>query len=63
MFLYRWASYTKKKKKMEKKELKNFLASYLGKFYRNLVDNVESFLRSDFYGRIANDVNRPSQDV
>ena len=50
-------------KKTEKKKLKNFPASYLVKFYRNLADSVEIFLRSDFYGRIANDADRPSQDV
>ena len=30
-------------------------------FYRNLADNVDNFLRSDFYGQIANDVNIPSE--
>ena len=50
-------------KKTAKRKLKNFPAGCLGKFYKNLADNVESFLRSDFYGGIANDANRPSQDV
>ena len=38
-------------KKTEKKKLKNFPAGYVGKFYRNLADNVYTFLGSDFYGR------------
>ena len=31
--------------------------------YRNLADNVGNFIGSDFYGRIANDSNMPSEDV
>ena len=51
-------------KKREKKRLKIFPAGYVGKFYRNLPDNVDhSFLRSDFDGRIANDSDTPSADV
>ena len=42
-------------KKPEKKKLKNFPACYVGKFYRNLADNVDTFLGSDIYGRITND--------
>ena len=37
--------------------LKNFPAGYVGRFYRNLADNVDKFVGSDFYGRIANDSN------
>ena len=44
-------------KKTETKKLKYFLAGYLGRFYRNLADNVDSSLGSDFYGRIANNAN------
>ena len=47
-------------KKTEKKNLKNFPASYLGKFYRNLGVNVDRFLGSDFYERIANNADIPS---
>ena len=43
-------------KKPEKKKLKNFLASYVGRFYRKLAD-VNNFFGSDVYGRIANDAN------
>ena len=50
-------------KKSEKKRIKNFSAGYVGKFYRNLADNVDTFLGSDFYGRIANDADIPSEDV
>ena len=42
---------------------RNFPAGYVGKFYRNLADNVDNFLGSEFYGRIANDANIPSEDV
>ena len=49
--------------KPEKKELKNFLAGYVGKFHRNLADNVDPFLGSDFCGRITNDAEIPSEDV
>ena len=50
-------------KKPEKKRLKNFPGGYVGKFYRNLADNVDIFLGSDFYGKIANDADIPSEDV
>ena len=50
-------------KKPEKKKIKNFPAGYIGKFYRKLGDNVDNFLRSEFYGRIANDAEIPSEDV
>ena len=40
-------------KKPEKKKLRNFPAGYVGKFYRNLANNVDNFLGSEFYGRIA----------
>ena len=39
--------------KLQKKEktnrLKNFPAGYVGSFYRNLADNVDNFVGSDFY--------------
>ena len=50
-------------KKPEKKKLKNFPAGYVGKFYRNLADNIDTFLGSNFYGRITNDADIPSEDV
>ena len=50
-------------KKIETKRLKNFPASYVGRFYRNLADNVDNFLGSDFYGRITNDADIPPEDV
>ena len=31
--------------------------------YRNLADNVDNFIGSDFYWRIANDSNMLSEDV
>ena len=50
-------------KKPNQSRFKNFPAGYDGSFYRNLAHNVDNFLGSDFYGRIANDVNIPSEDV
>ena len=50
-------------KKPEKKKPRYFPAGYVGRFYRNLADNVDAFLGSDFYGRIANDADIPSEDV
>ena len=35
-------------KKENTKRLKNFPAGYVGKFYRNIADNVDNFLGSDF---------------
>ena len=35
----------------------------MGSFYRDLADNVDNFLGSDFHGRIAKDVNIPSADI
>ena len=43
--------------------LRTFPAIYMGSFYRNLADNVDNFLGSDFYGRIASDANIPPEDV
>ena len=43
--------------------MKNFPAGYVGSFYRNLADNVDTFMGSDFYARIANDSNILSEDV
>ena len=50
--------------KPETSRLKSFPAGYVGSFYRNLADNLDSFLGSDFYGRITtNDTDIPSEDV
>ena len=35
----------------------------MGSFYRNLADNIDNFFGSDFYGKIASDVNIPSEDL
>ena len=50
-------------RKTEKRKLKNFPAGYVRKFYRNLADNVDTFLGSEFYGRITNDADIPSEDI
>ena len=53
----------KRYKKKEKRKLKNFPGGQVGRFYRNLVDNVDNFLGSNFYGRITNNYETPSADV
>ena len=35
----------------------------MGRFYRNLADNLDNFLGSYFYGSIANNTNIPCEDV
>ena len=50
-------------KKTETKKLKNFPVSYDGRFYSDLANNVDSAVNSDFYGRVANDKDIPSEDV
>ena len=50
-------------KKEETFQLKNFPAGYVGSFYRNLSDNVDNFLGSDFYSRITADADIPKEDV
>ena len=50
-------------KKTKKSKLKTFPAGYVGSFFRKLADNFDNFLGSDFYGRIANDSNIPTEDV
>ena len=49
--------------KTKKCRLKNFPTRYVGSFYRNLVDNVDNFIWSDFYGKTANDSNIPAEDM
>ena len=44
-------------KKTKRARLIYFLAGYVGSF------NVDNFIGSDFYGRIANDSNVPSEDI
>ena len=51
-------------KKPDKKRLKNFPTGYVGKFYWKLADNVDhDLLGSEFYVKIANDFDIPSDDV
>ena len=50
-------------KKTETKKLKNFPAGYVERFYRDLANNVDSAVISDFYGRIANVADIPSDDI
>ena len=56
-------STVKLRKKPKQSRLKNFPVGHVGSFYRDLADNVDNFLGPDFYGRIANDANIPSEDV
>ena len=48
-------------KKENTKTFKNFPAGYVGKFYRNLADNIDTI--SDFYSRIAADADILKEDV
>ena len=48
-------------KKENTKRLKNFPAGYVGSFYRNLADRVDT--NNDFFANIANDANIPKEDV
>ena len=48
-------------KKENTKMLKNFPAGYMGSFYRNMADNIDT--TSDFYSRIAADADIPKEDV
>ena len=50
-------------KKTETKKLKNFLMGYVSRFNRDLADNVDNAVKSDFYGKIANDADIPPDDV
>ena len=50
-------------KKTKKSRLKNVPADYVGSFYWNLTDNINNFLGSHFYGRIASGTNVPPEDV
>ena len=43
--------------------MKNFPAGYVSKLYSDLANNVDSAVNSDFYDRIANNVDIPSEDV
>ena len=55
---------TNKLYKKEKTErLKNFPAGYVSSFYRSLADNIDNFVGSDFYSRIAADSEIPKEDV
>ena len=47
-------------KKENTRRLKNFPAGYVGNFYRNLADNINT--DSDFYSRIAADADIPKED-
>ena len=48
-------------KKENTKRLKNFPAGYVGRFYRNLADRVDT--NNYFFANIANDSNIPKEDV
>ena len=48
-------------KKENTRKLKNFPAGYVGSFYGNLADSIDT--SSDFYSRIADDVKISKEDV
>ena len=43
--------------------MQNFTSIYVDNFYRNLDDNVNNFIGSEFYGITADDSNRPPENV
>ena len=43
--------------------MQNFTSIYVGNFYRNLDDNVNNFIGSEFYGITADDSNRLPENV
>ena len=49
--------------KKETKKLNNFSGAYAGKFNQDLANNVGSATTSDFYSRIANDFDVPSEGI
>ena len=44
-------------------KLKNFPTGYVGIFYRNLAGNVDGAVSSDFYSRIAKDLDVSSRGI
>ena len=54
---------TGKLHKKEKQKLKNFPAGYISSFYRNLADNLDTFLGPEFYDRITHDSDLPSENI
>ena len=48
-------------KKENTRRFKNFPAGYIGSFYKNFADNVDTSF--DFYSRIAADADIPKEDV
>ena len=48
--------------KTKAKKLRNFPAECLGKFYRNLAQDIDSSVNEDFNGKIANDAEMLSED-
>ena len=49
--------------KTETKKLKNFPAGYVGRFYKDLANNINNTVNSNFYRQIANDADIPSEDI
>ena len=47
----------------DEKKIKTFLAGYVGRFYRDLENNDNSAVDSDFHGTITNNTDIPSEDV
>ena len=50
-------------KKRENRKLGTFPADYVGRFCRNLANNVDNSLGFDFHGQITNYYNIPPKDV
>ena len=49
--------------KTKTKEAGNFPVGYVGKFYRNLAQDIDSSVNLDFYDKIANDAEIPPEDI
>ena len=50
-------------RKTKTKKVENFPIGYVGKFYRNLAQDIDSSVNRDFYGKIASEVEVLSEDV
>ena len=50
-------------RKIETKKFKKFPVSYIGRFYRNLTNNIDSSVNENFCGKMANAANIPSEGV
>ena len=50
-------------KKTKKEEIEKFPCRLCWKFLPKLANNIDTFMGSNFYDRIANDSSIPSEDI